>query len=96
MTGGCCLYTLTIMKAKTHYNQAYMFFCYNDEQGNKHFSSWEAAKKELGKEPIFLTSWLHSNWFNHNERVNEKILYCKPTVKQIRKFILESKKCLTK
>lgn len=87
------------MKARTKYrngeNAYEVYFCYEDYYGGNLFRNYDDMMRE-GDVPNeegtgYLVGWLHSFYWGSYERIDMLELKGRPTVAQVRKFIIDCK-----
>lgn len=80
------------MKAKTFTGQGYIYFVYEDYDGERYNSY--AEMKRYGRKPFSVFGYHYSYYFGNEEPIDELELSRKPTAKQVREFITRCKEIM--
>ena len=80
------------MKAKTFTGQGYIYFAYEDYDGERYNSY--AEMKQYGRKPFSVFGYHYSYYYGNEEPIDELELSRKPNTKQVREFITRCKKII--
>lgn len=80
------------MKSKTFTGQGYIYFVYEDYDGERY--NTYAEMKRYGRKPFSVFGYYYSYYYGNEEPIDELELSRKPTTGQVREFITRCKKII--